>query len=249
MDVKLATKLVQLISPHLCILLGQKRQHMDLQNAFQFLIDLKFNNNRPWFNDNKERYLSAKNDFDTFVEELIALLKKQDKSIDVNSAKECVFRIYRDARFSKNKDPYKTNFGAFISKGGRKSQYAGYYVHFEPDNSFMGGGIYQPTPVLLKTIRTQIFENTKEYKGILEQKDFKKQFPVLHGDKLKMAPKGFPKDFEAIDLLKNKHFVVSQKIENEVWFEGDPLKTILNSYKTQQAFNEFLNRAVGKEVS
>jgi uncharacterized protein (TIGR02453 family) len=249
LDVKLATKLVQLISPHLCILLGQKRLHMDLQNAFQFLIDLKFNNNRPWFNDNKERYLSAKDDFDTFVEELITLLKKQDKSIDVNSAKECVFRIYRDARFSKNKDPYKTNFGAFISKGGRKSPYAGYYVHFEPDNSFMGGGIYQPTPILLKTIRTQIFENTKEYKGILEQKDFKKQFPVLHGDKLKMAPKGFPKDFEAIDLLKNKHFVVSQKIENEVWFEGDPKKTILNSYKTQQAFNEFLNRAVGKEVS
>ena len=249
MDVKLATKLVQLISPHLCILLGQKRQHMDLQNAFQFLIDLKFNNNRPWFNDNKERYLSAKNDFDTFVEELIALLKKQDKSIDVNSAKECVFRIYRDARFSKNKDPYKTNFGAFISKGGRKSPFAGYYIHFEPDNSFMGGVIYQLTPILLKTIRTQIFENTKEYKGILEQKDFKKQFPVLHGDKLKMAPKGFPKDFEAIDLLKNKHFVVSQKIENEVWFEGDPIKTILKSYKTQQAFNEFLNRAVGKEVS
>jgi len=219
---------------------------MDLQNAFQFLIDLKFNNNRPWFNANKECYLSAKNDFDAFVEELITLLKKQDKSIDVNSAKECVFRIYRDARFSKNKDPYKTNFGAFISKGGRKSPYAGYYIHFEPDNSFMGGGIYKPSPALLKDIRTQIFENSKEYKGILEQKDFKKQFPVLHGEKLKMAPKGFPKDFEEIDLLKNKHFVVSQGIENEVWFEGDPIKTILKSYKTQQKFNEFLNRAVEK---
>jgi uncharacterized protein (TIGR02453 family) len=226
-----------------------KKSKMDLQNAFQFLIDLKFNNNRPWFNENKERYLSAKNDFDTFVESLIVQLKKQDKSIDVSSAKDCVFRIYRDARFSKNKDPYKTNFGAFISKGGRKSPYAGYYIHFEPDNSFMGGGIYQPSPDLLKSIRTQIFENNIEYKGILEHKDFKKQFPVLHGDKLKMAPKGFPKDFEDIDLLKNKHFVVSKKIENDIWFEGDPLKTILKSYKTQQTFNEFLNRAVGKEVS
>ena len=80
---------------------------MDLENAFQFLIDLKFNNNRPWFNENKERYLSAKKDFDAFVDELIPLLKKQDKSIDVNSAKECVFRIYRDARFSKTKNPTK----------------------------------------------------------------------------------------------------------------------------------------------
>ena len=153
---------------------------MDLQNAFQFLIDLKFNNNRPWFNDNKERYLIAKNDFYLFVEELIVLLKNQDKSIDVNSAKECVFRIYRDARFSKNKEPYKTNFGAFISKGGKKSPYAGYYIHFEPDNSFMGGGIYQPTPILLKSIRTQIFENCNEYQEILDQKDFKKQFQLKH---------------------------------------------------------------------
>lgn len=94
-----------------------------------------------------------------------------------------------------------------------------------------------------------ILENSKEYTEILEQKDFKKQFPGLHGDKLKMAPKGFPKEFEGIDLLKNKHFVVSQKIENEVWFEGKPLKTILKSYKTQQKFNEFLNRAVEIEVS
>ena len=221
---------------------------MDLQNAFQFLIDLKFNNNRPWFKENKERYLSAKSDFDTFVESLIVLLKKQDKSIDVNSAKDCVFRIYRDARFSKNKDPYKTNFGAFISKGGRKSPYAGYYIHFEPDNSFMGGGIYQPSPDLLKSIRTQIFENNIEYKRIIEHKDFKKQFPVLHGDKLKMAPKGFPKDFEDIELLKNKHFVVSKKIENDIWFDRDSLKTILKSYKTQQDFNSFLNRAVGEQI-
>ncbi len=221
---------------------------MDLQNAFQFLIDLKFNNNRPWFNENKDRYLRAKNDFDTFIESLIVQLKKQDKSIDVSAAKECVFRIYRDARFSKNKEPYKTNFGAFISKGGRKSPYAGYYIHFEPDNSFMGGGIYQPTPALLKSIRTQIFENPEEYKGILNQKDFKKQFPVLHGEKLKMAPKGFPKDFADIDLLKNKHFVVSKAIENELWFEGEPVKAILKSYKTQQKLNEFLNRAVGQVV-
>ena len=217
---------------------------MDLQNSFQFLIDLKFNNNRPWFNENKERYLNAKKEFDAFIDELIPLLKKQDSSIDVNSAKECVFRIYRDARFSKNKDPYKTNFGAFISKGGRKSPYAGYYIHFEPDNSFMGGGIYQPTPALLKSIRTQIFENVETYKNILNQKDFKKQFPEVQGKKLKMAPKGFPKEFEDIELLKNKHFVVSKKIENETWIEGNPQKHILKSFKTQQDFNHFLNTAV-----
>tara|TARA_B110000971_G_scaffold43691_1_gene43348 strand:+ start:2237 stop:2896 length:660 start_codon:yes stop_codon:yes gene_type:complete len=217
---------------------------MDLQNTFQFLIDLKFNNNRPWFNANKDRYLAVKKDFDEFIETLIPLLKNQDQSIDVTSAKECVFRIYRDARFTKNKEPYKTSFGAHISKGGRKSSFAGYYIHLEPDNSFIGGGIYDPSPELLKNIRTQILENTDEYKAILAEKTLKADFSILEGEKLKMAPKGFPKDFKDIDLLKNKHFIVSKKIENETWFDLDLKVKITNSFKTQQSFNTFLNRAV-----
>ena len=108
----------------------------------------------------------------------------------------------------------------------------------------MGGGIYQPTPALLKAIRTQIFETVETYKNILNQKDFKKQFPEIQGEKLKMVPKGFPKEFEDIDLLKNKHFIVSKKINNDIWFEGNPQKHILDSFKTQQNFNLFLNTAV-----
>lgn len=226
------------------ILVLEKNIHMDLQNTFQFLIDLKFNNNRPWFNANKDRYLVVKKDFDEFIETLIPLLKNQDQSIDVKSAKECVFRIYRDARFTKNKEPYKTSFGAYISKGGRKSSFAGYYIHLEPDNSFIGGGIYNPSPKLLKNIRTQIFENTDEYKAILADKTLNADFSILEGEKLKMAPKGFPKDFKDIDLLKNKHFIVSKKIENEAWFDLDLKVKITNSFKTQQSFNTFLNKAV-----
>ena len=221
---------------------------MALQKTFQFLIDLKFNNNRPWFNENKDRYLAAKKEFDTYIETLIPLLKKQDHSIDVNCAKECVFRIYRDVRFSKNKEPYKNSFGAYISKGGRKSPYAGYYIHFEPDNSFIGGGIYQPSPTVLKNIRNQIFEHTDAYKKILTKKELKNEYSVLEGAKLKMAPKGFPKDFKDIDLLKNKHFTVRKKIDNELWLKENSVELILKSFETQQYFNHFLNRAVEAEI-
>lgn len=217
---------------------------MDLQSAFQFLIDLKFNNNRPWFNENKDRYLSAKKDFDAFVDELIPLLKKQDSSIDVSTAKECVFRIYRDARFSKNKEPYKTNFGAFISKGGRKSPYAGYYIHFEPDNSYIGGGIYMPQAPVLKSIRMSIFEDSTAYKKIIHNKKFTQLFPEIYGQPLKMAPKGFPKDFKDIDLLKNKHYAVTRPIGNDFWFNENTSKNILITFKTQAKFNQFLNHAV-----
>ena len=217
---------------------------MDLQATFQFLIDLKFNNTRAWFNEHKDRYLSAKNDFDQFIEALIPQLKQQDSSIDVSTAKECVFRIYRDARFSKNKEPYKTNFGAFISKGGRKSPYAGYYIHFEPDNSFIGGGIYMPQAPVLKSIRTSIFEDSEAYKKIIHNKQFTQRFPEIYGQALKMAPKGFPKDYEDIDLLKNKHYAVTHAINNDFWFDENTSKNILDTFKTQYKFNQFLNIAV-----
>ena len=110
----------------------------------EFLTLIKENNNREWFHENKALYNQAKNDFEVFVNLAINEISKFDKSIVSVDAKDCIFRIFRDVRFSKSKMPYKANFGAFIIKGGKKSPMAGYYIHVEPGNSFLAGGIYMP---------------------------------------------------------------------------------------------------------
>lgn len=216
----------------------------NLTEVFHFLIDLKFNNNRKWFQENKERYQQAKSTFDSFIDELIVELKKMDPAIDVESAKDCVFRIYRDVRFSKNKEPYKNNFGAFISKGGRKSPYAGYYLHFEPDASFLGGGIYIPPSPVLKTIRESIYKNPQSFKAIIEAPEFKKTFGGIYGETLKRAPRGFPNDFEHIDLLKHKHYAVTHAVDNEFWEQKDVLFSIMEVYQVQKELNDYLNALI-----
>ena len=115
-----------------------------LQNStIKFLKDLKKNNNKPWFDTNRKRYEDAKNDFENFIQAVIDAYGKKDKTIASLKAKDCVFRIYRDVRFCKDKTPYKTNFGASMNKGGKKVTGAGYYFHLEPGQLFLGGGILQ----------------------------------------------------------------------------------------------------------
>jgi uncharacterized protein (TIGR02453 family) len=217
---------------------------MNFKKIFQFLVDLKLNNNKTWFKENEESYKEVKIEFEQFVETLIPEIRKFDNLIDVISAKECMFRIYRDVRFSKNKEPYKTNFGAFIAKGGRKSQYAGYYVHIQPDESFIGGGIYMPPPDILKLLRTGVYENTAKFKKIINNSNFIKYFKEIYGDKLNSAPKGFPKDFPDIDLLKYKDYTVIYKTKNSFWSSKDLNNNLLNIFKEQYPFNRFLNDAI-----
>ncbi|MBE9468413.1 MAG: DUF2461 domain-containing protein [Bacteroidetes bacterium] len=222
---------------------------MDLKIIFEFLIELQVNNSRVWFKKNNDRYQKAKLEFEQLIEILIPKIKQIDKDIEVSSAKECVFRIFKDVRFSKDKQPYKTNFGAYIAKGGGKSPNAGYYVHFEPDNSFIGGGIYMPEPKILKSIRTEIFENTKDYKDIINNKEFKKYFSEIAGEKLKSAPRGFSKDFVDIDLLKNKHYAVTYSVNNSFWYKKNLIDNISDVFKKQYKFNQFLNNVVNKKVN
>ncbi|MDD3875539.1 MAG: DUF2461 domain-containing protein [Bacteroidales bacterium] len=220
---------------------------MNLEEVLHFLIDLKFNNNRNWLKLNDVRFRNAQKTFELLIDNLIPKLKIFDKNIEDITAKDCIFRIYRDVRFSTNKDPYKSNFGAYIAKGGRKSINAGYYVHIEPDNSFLGGGIYMPEPEVLYKIRTGIFNNTADFKAIVQNDTFKKYFNGFFGEPLKTAPKGFPKDFEDIDLLKFKHYAVGYNVSNEFWTEGNLVEQIKEVFKVQYPFNNFLNNILGNE--
>ena len=181
---------------------------MNFSLIFDFLAKLEVYNDRNWFNEHKNEYNEAYAEFRKFVNALIPPLSELDPSIGTVSAEECMFRIYRDIRFSNDKTPYKTHFSAFIANGGRKTRLAGYYIHVQPDRSFLAGGIYMPDPAALESIRNTIYHRPGEIRKILDDKTFKKHFnEISHEDKLKNPPKGYPKDFEEIELLKNKHFI------------------------------------------
>ena len=211
-------------------------------SIYEFLLELRENNNRDWFQANKSKYETAKKDFELFVELSIEQIKEIDPNIAGLNAKECIFRIFRDVRFSNDKRPYKTNFGAFLTKGGRKSKYGGYYIHIEPEQSFLGGGCYMPAANVLKANREEIYHNPEEFIGIVENPEFVKHYPELYGEKLKSAPRGFPKDFEHIGLLNYKHYAVGKTISDEIVNSEKFSKEIIKAFTALYPLNRFLNR-------
>lgn len=215
-----------------------------MEKILQFLSDLKDNNNRDWFQDNKDRFLQIKAEHETLVSKIIAGISTFERELQLLNPKECIFRIYRDVRFSKNKDPYKTAFGAVFSKGGRKSKFAGYYFHLEPGNSFAGGGIWRPDSYALKNIRYEIYNFPEEFLKIINTKEFTKTFGAINGEKLKRPPKDFPADYEHIDLLKFKSFTVSRKFSDDELTSSTYYTSLIKTFETMKPFIAFLNRAI-----
>ena len=215
-----------------------------METILNFLNDLKKNNTREWFQANKDRYEKAKTAFESIVWGVIAGISGFDADIGLLSPKDCVFRIYRDVRFSKNKDPYKTNMGAVFCKGGRKSRYAGYYLHIEPGNSFVGGGKWQPESDILKSIRYEIYHSARKFKNIIGEKSFIDRFGQISGEKLKRHPKDFPPDFEDIDLLKYKSFTAGQSFSPDQMENKQILPFIIDSFQNMNQFINFLNKCV-----
>ncbi|PLX12109.1 MAG: TIGR02453 family protein [Marinilabiliales bacterium] len=212
--------------------------------ALEYLKQLQANNNRDWFNANKDKYESARKIVEEFVQSLILELANFDKELAGLEAKKTMFRIYRDVMFSKNKLPYKTNMGSYISPGGKKSEKAAYYLHIEPGSSFIAGGAYRPESENLKKIRQEIYYNVEEYKKILNSKEINKYFDGIRGDKLKRPPKGFNSNFDDIELLKNKDFILVHDISDEIVLSDNFLKYAVKAFKALKPLNDFLNRAM-----
>lgn len=217
-----------------------------MKDTLKFLKDLAKNNRRDWFEKNKPRYIELKNRFDDFLEEVHAGLVKFDSSLASLNPKKIAFRIYRDVRFSKDKRPYKTNMGAGFSSRGKMEQEPGYYIHIEPGKSFIAGGLYMPDPPNLAKVRQEIDYNPDRLLRVLNDKKFKKLFKDGLGDwdKLKTAPKGYPKDHPHIDLLKNKSFVVSHYFTDEEVTSKNFVKTVVEISKSIKALNDFLAEAI-----
>lgn len=212
-----------------------------------FLTELVENNNREWFAQHKERYETAKADVITFVDQLIPVLAATDSEFPLESqGKKCLMRIYRDIRFSKNKDPYKNNFGISFSVKNKTGQGPEYYLHLQPGKSFFAAGYWMPEAPLLKNIREEIDYNTSEFLELIEAKDFRDLFTLSTEDTLKKAPKGYDPGHPQIGFLKLKSFIATFPIRDEELFKPTIVNHLKRAFTTAYPFIQFLRRAIAQ---
>jgi uncharacterized protein (TIGR02453 family) len=219
---------------------------MKLDNILKFLKDIARHNDRDWFEKNKARYLAAKQDFEEVVAGILSEIVKFDQGLAGLNPKKLPFRIYRDVRFSKDKRPYKINMGAGFSPNGKLIQEPGYYIHIQPGNkSFLAGGIYMPDAANLGRIRQEIDYDSDRLKKTLAANKFRKLFDGFDEfDKLKTAPKGYPKDHPDIEWLKLKSFIVSMPFTDKQVTGQKFAKQVAQGCKTIKPLNDFIREAI-----
>jgi uncharacterized protein (TIGR02453 family) len=217
-------------------------------STINFLKQLAKNNNKVWFEKNRDNYLSAKIDFENFVSLVIKKISSFDTDIKELQVKDCTFRLNRDIRFSKDKTPYKTNMGASINRGGKKSMYAGYYFHLEPGNkSFVGGGLWMPMAPELKKVRQEIDYNFDEFEGILNNKKFITHYTELEitaDVKLVNLPRGYEKTNPAAEYLKLKSFIATKPVKDADLINSSLLTQTTKTFDALMPFVKFLNRSL-----
>lgn len=216
-------------------------------STIDFIRQLAKNNNKEWFDNNRAKYNQARGDFEQLVSEIIEKISHFDPPLADLQAKHCIFRINRDVRFSADKSPYKTNFGASFEKGGRKSGLAGYYLHLEPGNKSMaGGGIWMPDAETLKKVRQEIDYNWDEFRTLLNDNNFKKIYGDLdHSEqKLRREPKGYEAGNPAIEYLKLKSFIAIHPLTDEELTKPEITNKIAGAFETLAPLIHFINRAI-----
>jgi uncharacterized protein (TIGR02453 family) len=212
--------------------------------VLSFLRSLKENNSKEWFEANRSIYNQAQQELLGLTANMLKGISAFDPEVAKNDPAKCLFRIYRDVRFSKDKSPYKTYMSAYMAPGGKKSDKAGYYLHLEPGSSFVAAGVYSPEKEALQAVRQEIYYHPNEFESIIEEADFMKTFGTLMDEKLIRPPKGFPADFHRIEWLKYKHYIVSVNMPDQRFDNADILKEVLNIFEKAVPFNAFLNKAI-----
>ena len=217
-------------------------------STLQFLKKLDKNNNKAWFDANRKQYEAAKLDFANLTGQVIAQFGKKEPAIALLQPKECVFRINRDVRFSKNKAPYKNNMGASIKAGGKNSLAAGYYIHLEPGGkSFVGGGLYMPDANIVGKIRQEIDYNYAEFLKIVQNKKFVAQYGGLdfsEGMSLVREPKGYEKENPAITYIKLKSWVATAPLSDTALQDKNLATQLTKAFEYLQPLISFLNEAL-----
>jgi uncharacterized protein (TIGR02453 family) len=218
-------------------------------STLNYIRKLSKNNNKTWFEENRLLFNNAKDDFEKLVQHILTEFGKIDEDIAPLQSKDCIFRQYRDVRFSKDKTPYKQHMGASFDRGGKKSGFAGYYLHMEPGNrSMAGGGIWMPEAAALKKIRQEIDYNWDEFKSIIDEPNFRRTYGDLEQGEYKLSrePKGYEKDNPAIEYLKLKSLVATQRITDEELVSEGVQQKIINALTALMPLVKFINRSLEK---
>lgn len=225
-----------------------KRVNSVMPNQYiKFIKAIKKNNHKDWMDANREWYHQVREDLINDIEEMLTAVSKTDARFKKLNPKDCMFRINRDIRFSNDKRPYKENLAMYFSLLGKKSSGPGYYLHIEPGKSFFACGCWMPPSDILNKIREEVDYNSSDFLKIINDKNFKKQFGTIEGDKVKTAPKGYDKDHAMIAYLKLKSFIVSSPISDKEISDGSFKTTMLLLIKNARPFHDFLLTAVHEE--
>lgn len=216
-------------------------------STITFLSDLALNNNRDWFADNKINYTTAQENMIAFVDELLLLMNEHDV-IATPSGKKSLYRIYNDVRFSANKAPYNPRF-AFSMQRATAKRRGGYYVNIQPGNNFLACGFFSPNPADLKRIRQDIEQNPKTWRKLLGTQKIQKNFGILSGNHVPTFPKGFPKDHEAIDLIRHKQFILKHHFTDQDILETNFLQTIDLLFQTVRPFFDYLSSVLTTDLN
>lgn len=216
-------------------------------DTLTFIKDVAKHNNREWFAENKSRYETAKEDVLALVAQLIPKLAAVDPEFSVDTqAKKCLMRIYRDVRFSKNKDPYKNNYGISFNTKAKGVPDPGYYLHIQPGESFFAAGFWMPEAAILKKVREEIDYNTSAFLDIIEAKSFNNLFSLEQTDKLKNAPKGYDVDHPQIELLKLKSFIAITPLKDQDFLKPGIISQLTEAFEGIYPFVQFLRNAVAQ---
>ncbi|TGL03749.1 DUF2461 domain-containing protein [Leptospira levettii] len=216
--------------------------------VIQFLSDLKKNNKRDWFLENKSRFDEIQKELLSYTGALLSGIEKFDSSMKGIDPKSCIFRIYKDVRFSKDKSPYKTHFGIFMRGGNRKIDGTGYYLHIEPDGSLLGGGCYQPDAQSLYKIRDRIANDSKGFLKIINDAKFYDTFGnEFYAEKVKTVPRGFAKDHPMIETLKYKGFAVAKNLKNGDLTSKLSSEDLVKLFRFVYPLNQFLDQAMNRK--
>lgn len=216
-------------------------------SVFQFLEQLKKNNNRDWFAAQKERYLAEAQHLQHFAEALLQALRQHDV-IETADGKKSLHRIYRDTRFSKDKTPYKTNWSGGFTRAGKERR-GSYYFHLERGNCFVAGGFWGPNPPDLKRIRDELAWDPLPLRRLLKQATFKKYFGELTGERLKTTPKGYAADDAAIDLLRYKQFLLVRRFTDQEALQPDFVRQVSTTFRAMRPFFDYMSMVLSSNAN